>query len=342
MNIRGLGPHGERAASLDQLVLTDDAREQARLKHPNIAVVLHTTGSDWSRQQLAGLVTTLGEFGASVDEVVDCEFSIDAQKSAIERLVQDRPDAIISLPIGNREVGEAHAAVARAGIKLVLLDNVPTGLLPGTDYVSVVSADNFGLGQIGASLLSSHIPSGGKVIMLTYGVDFFVTNEREIAFRKWIESERPDIDLARVRFPEVDQVTDILGTYLDQNPKGDGLFAVWDAPAMPALDVLRARTLDWPVTTVDLGNDAALDLAAGGAIKGIGAQQPYTQGIAAAKATILSLLDRPVPPWIALPGLAVTAQNVVESYQVVWHAPAPQDLIAARRQTLNAGQPKLS
>jgi ribose transport system substrate-binding protein len=36
-------------------------------------------------------------------------------------------------------------------------------------------------------------------------------------------------------------------------------------------------------------------------------------------------------PWVALPGLAATRDDVVESYQVVWHAPAPPELRKARR-----------
>jgi ribose transport system substrate-binding protein len=84
------------------------------------------------------------------------------------------------------------------------------------------------------------------------------------------------------------------------------------------------------MTTVDLGNEAAIELAGNGLIKGIGAQQPYDLGTAVATATILSLVGHQLPPWIALPGLAVTQGNVVEAYQVVWHSPEPPDLIKAR------------
>ena len=42
----------------------------------------------------------------------------------------------------------------RAGKTLVLLDNAPSGLRPGVDYLAVSSADNFGLGAIAAELAS--------------------------------------------------------------------------------------------------------------------------------------------------------------------------------------------
>jgi ribose transport system substrate-binding protein len=331
MSIAGLGPHGERAAPAERLELSEADAATARERRFTAVVVLHTTTSDWSKQQLAGIVTTLGRYSAAVVEVVDCGFSIDGQIHALDRLTGEGPDAIISIPIGNTAVAEAHRRVSRAGIKLILMDNAPTGLLPGTDYVSVVSADNFGLGQVGAALLSPHVPEAATVGLLGYGVDFFATNEREIAFRKWMGTERPDVAIKQAKFANVDQAAAVVDDFVGANPDVRAMFAVWDVPAIQAVTALRARSLSLPMTTIDLGNEVATELAGGGLIKGIGAQQPYDQGVAVAVTTILSLLGRQPPPWTALPGLAVTPENVVEAYQVIWHSPAPPQLLAARR-----------
>ena len=113
-----------------------------------VAVVLHTLESDWAKQQIAGMVGIFGDCGAAVIDVVDCSFSPDLQVAELDRLVALRPDAIISLPVANEQVAAAHRRVSEAGIKLVLLDNAPTGLLPGNHYGTLVSADNFGLGLI--------------------------------------------------------------------------------------------------------------------------------------------------------------------------------------------------
>ncbi|WP_150978914.1 hypothetical protein [Terribium terrae] len=75
-------------------------------------------------------------------EVIDCAFDV------------DRQIAELNGPIGSARAADAHRAIAAAGKKLLLLDNAPTGMLPGKDYVSVISTDNFGLGQIGAELLA--------------------------------------------------------------------------------------------------------------------------------------------------------------------------------------------
>jgi ribose transport system substrate-binding protein len=330
MSITGLGPHGERAVPADQIAISDADAEEARRRRFSVAVVLHTTTSDWSKQELAGIVTTLGRYSAAVVDVVDCSFSWQAQVTALRRLSQESVDAVISIPIGNIAVADAHRDLAHAGIKLVLMDNAPTGMLPLSDYVSVVSADNFGLGEIGAELLAPYVPSGGTAGILGYGVDFFATHEREIAFRRWMGSHRPDIELVRARFSDVSQVKESLGSLIDAHPELSALFAVWDVPAMRAVSELRARGLTLPVTTVDLGNEAAAELAWGRLIKGIAAQKPYDQGVALGLVTILALLERPTPAWMALPGLPVTRQNVLEAYQIVWHAPAPSETVRGR------------
>ena len=323
MSISGLGPHGERAAPADKIILSEAEGAAARKRRFVVAVVLHTTTSDWSKQELAGIVTMLGRFGAAVVEVIDCGFDVDAQNEALRRLATQRLDAVISIPIGNAKVADTHRALAATGTKVVLLDNSPTGLVPGTDYVSIVSGDNFGLGQIAAELLSPWVQRDGQIGILSYAADFFATHEREIAFRKWIGDRRPDISIVRGKFREPNHAAEVANALLDEHPALAGLFAVWDVPATIAAGALRARGARLAITTVDLGNEAAVDLANNGLIKGVAAQQPFDQGLAAATITLQALLGKSIPPWIALPGLAVNANNVVEAYQVVWHAPAP-------------------
>ncbi|WP_432254799.1 substrate-binding domain-containing protein [Limimaricola sp. AA108-03] len=329
MSISGLGPHGERAAPPSRLSLTPNDVTAARDRRFRVAVVLHTGESDWSRQQLAGIAGTLGDCGVIVSEVVDCGFQAASQIAALERLSHEGLDAIISIPVANAAVAEAHRQVSRAGIRLILHDNVPTGMLPGADYTSLVSADNFGLGLIGAKLLSDRIAQGGEVGLMTYGVDFYATNEREIAFGRWIVANRPDLKLRTIRFPSLGAVHETTLSMIEESPDLAGLFVVWDTPAMEAVAALNTVGHDMPVTTVDLGRDAAICLAQDNHIVGIAAQQPFRQGVAVAEATILSLLGRAVPSWIALPGLAVTKANVADSYQTVWRTQAPQEILSA-------------
>ena len=334
MVITGLGPHGERAVPADQIVMSEAEAAAARAGRYTVAVVLHTTASDWSNQELAGMVSVLGSYSAAVVEVVDCGFDMTVQSRELQRLAQEPVDAVISIPIGNAAVADAHQAISRAGKTLVLLDNAPTGMLPGVDYASVISTDNFGLGIIAAELLAPHLPEEAVAGIINYGVDFFATHEREIAFRKWMQLQRPDVTLVRERFKTIDEAGAAFDRLIAGNDDLEGLFVTWDEPAIRVIAAARARGLDLPIATVDLGITAATELCEGGLVKGIASQRPHEQGVAAGVATLLALVGRPLPPWIALPGLAVTERNVIEAYQVVWHAPAPPVLLNARKWNL--------
>ena len=327
MTISGLGPHGERAAPPERVSLLPDDRAAAKQSTWRVAVVLHTVESDWAKQQLAGMVGIFGDCGAAVIDVVDCGFSPERQVAELDRLIAQRPDAIISLPVANEEVAAAHARVSAAGIKLILLDNAPTGLLPGKHYTALVSADNFGLGKIAAAGLSPHLPQGAEVGVLGFAADFFATNEREIAFIKWLQANRSDVRVHVARFGRMDEAAKLGEALITNHPNLAGLFVVWDTPALAVSARLAEMGHVLPLATVDLGEAAAIDIAKNGSVRCIAAQQPYQQGIAAAQTVILSLLTRPVPAWIALPGISVTRGNVVESFQTIWRQPAPKEVL---------------
>lgn len=329
MTISGLGPHGERAAPPERVTLLPEDRAAAKARGFRVAVVLHTLQSDWAHQQLSGMVGTFGDCGTAVTHVIDCAFSPRAQVQALEELLAQKPDAVISLPVANEEVALAHARLADAGIKLVLLDNAPTGLLPGRHYGTLVSADNFGLGILAAEGLSAHLPQGAKVGLLGYAADFFATNERELAFTKWMRANRPDLSIHQDGFARIDDAADRTSALLAAHPDLAGLFVVWDTPALKAAEILQRLSLKTPIATVDLGEEVAIGLAQGGPFAVIAAQQPYLQGVAAAQTTILTLLGHLTPAWIALPGISVTRDTVVESYQRIWRRPAPQSVLQA-------------
>jgi ribose transport system substrate-binding protein len=324
--VAGLGPHGEFPAPMDELNVSDEKAEVARRARYKVAVIVHSIRSDWSKLQVAGILSTLDSYGATVVDVVDCDFDPQRQITILQSLTARRPDAIISIPVDNVLTAEAHKQVAKAGVRLVLMDNVPLGMLPSKDYACVVSADNFGNGQVAAEILSGYVPGGGAVGIVGFGVDYFVTNEREIAFRKWMQERRPDVRMQHAAFSDVSRAGDVAIELLDSSLEPAALFVVWDEPAMQVAHALRTAKRQVPIATVDLGNEVAAELAVGGLIKGLGAQQPYDQGVAEATAAIMALVGDKPPPWVALPALSVTRRNVLEAYAAVWHSPPSAEL----------------
>jgi ribose transport system substrate-binding protein len=82
------------------------------------------------------------------------------------------------------------------------------------------------------------------------------------------------------------------------------------------------------IATSDLGPDSALAIAQG-YIGASGGQQPYAQGVAEADALAYNLLGKKVPPFIELPTVPVTQQDLIPAYKIVMHANPPADVIDA-------------
>lgn len=325
--IVGQGPFGEAPSTADSVRLTDEQAEAARAAGFRVGVVMQTMDIDWSQLVVAGITDTLEKYGAELVGVTDPGFQVDRQVAQIGDMIQLAPEAIISIPVDNTATAEAYKTIADAGIKLILMHQVPTGLEYPRDYQAVISPDNQGNGQVAAQLLAAHIPDGGVVGIVDFGVDFFTTNERTLRVKEWFAENRPDVELRQVDFIDTTKAGDVAANFLTANPDVDGMFVVWDAPAMQVVSALRAQALDIPVTTIDVGIEAAIEMARCGYIKGIAAQHPYDQGVAEAEAALQVLLGNQPPPWIVLPAVPVVPKNLIESYESVFHATAPDALL---------------
>ena len=327
--IVGVGPHGEKASTTASVVLTPAEAAKARAGHFKVGVVMQTMDIDWSKLVVAGITDTLKKYNATLVGVTNPDFQVDRQIDQIGDMIQLQPQAIISIPVDNTATAEAYRSISKAGIKLILMHQVPSGLQYPEDYQAVVSPDNQGNGQVAAEILSHYIPKGGVVGIVDFGVDFFTTNQRTLRVKEWFKANRPDVKLKEVQFVNPSQAGDTAANFLTANQDINGLFVVWDAPAMQVVSDLREQGLDLPIVTMDLGNEDAMELASCGLVKGIGAQQPYDQGVAEAEAALQALIGNTPPPWIALPAVPVLPSNLTASYERVFHKAPPPALLAA-------------
>ena len=103
---------------------------------------------------------------------------------------------------------------------------------------------------------------------------------------------------------------------------------MWDVPAEGVIAAARAAgRKDLVITTCDLGQNVAIDMAKGGFIKGLGAQRPYDQGVAEAMLAGYGLLGKAAPAYIALPALPVTKANLTDGWKAVYHMDAPKTVL---------------
>lgn len=318
MSLPGPGPHGERPIAPAGLPLGIDEMLEARAYNFSVGVLLRGVEKNWERCHLTAIARSLDDCGASVAEAIDCRGEVAVQVKALDRLAGSGLDAIVSMPLPGAASAEAHRRATLSGKPLILSGEAPAGLMPGSDYAVFVSPDEFGLGIMAADLLSSQIPPGGQIGVLGAEVNRPALRQREDAFHRWMRARRPDIGMQAVRLPTPEAASQGAEALLEADPGLAGFFAVQDVMALAAMTPLARRGSQACMTTAGLGREAAALLAAGGPLRGIAADQPVRQGVAVARAAVLTLLRRPIPRWIVLPGLRATPDTLAEVFRQAW------------------------
>ncbi len=330
------GPNGETAKPASDVTLTDDEITKVKAMHATAAIVFHTKASDWSTAQETGLKTEFARLGITVTDVTDAGFKADQQITDIETVMAKKPSIMVSIPVDAAATADAYKAVAAAGTKLVFMDNIAAGLKQGTDYVSVVSADNYGNGVVSAHLMAKALCGKGNIATVFHGADFFVTKQRHEGFVNTIKSDYPDIKIVDEKgIDGADFATlaqDATNAILAKNQDLQGIWAVWDTPAEGVLAAINSNNRKGVIViTEDLGKPVAIEMAKNGQVKGLGAQRPYEAGITEAILGAYGLLGKTAPDYVALPALAVDHDNVLQSWKDVYFQDAPADIASAFR-----------
>lgn len=326
------GPNGEEPSPASSLSLTSEEIEKIRALKAKAAIVMHyISGSDWSQAQIAGLKSQFDKMGVEVVAVTDAGFNPERQVANIQKVLALDPQIIVSIPTDSVITAAAYREANQKGVKLVFMDNIPIGFEAGKDYVSVVSADNYGNGVASAHLMAKALNGEGQIGIIYHAADFFVTRQRYEAFRKTITENYPGITIVAeqgIREPNFfDDANQAASTMLAANPSLKGIWAVWDLPAEGVRSAaLGAHRDDLVITTIDLGLNAAVEMAANRLIKGVGAQLPYDQGVTEAILAGYALIGKPAPAYVALPALPVTRENLLDAWKTIYHTDAPASI----------------
>ncbi len=157
------------------------------------AIMLHYGDNDWSSGQLEGLRAQLAAMGVEIIAITDAGFDAARQAADVEALLAQQPDVIFAVPVDPVATAAAYRAAAARGVKLVFMENTPKGLAAGKDYVSVVSADNYGNGAASAELMASALGKEGAVGIISHAADFHVTRQRAEAFKQTMAKSFPKV-----------------------------------------------------------------------------------------------------------------------------------------------------
>lgn len=326
------GPNGETAASADSVQLTPEEISKIAAMHVTAAISLQYTSTEWAQAQIRGVTNQLKKMGVQVVAVTDAGFKAETQVSDIETILTRKPKIIVSIPVDPSATADAFRRAAAGGVKLVFMDNVPKGFVPGKDYISDVSADNYGNGVVSGLLMAKALHGKGEIGLIYHGADFFVTRQRYEGF-KAIIGKYPGIKIVAeqgIAGPDfTGDAEKAASAILTSHPKVNGLWAVWDVPAEGVLSAARAAGRDpsgLAVTTCDLGANIAIDMAQDGYVKGTGSQWPIRQAETEAILAGYGLIGKEAPAYVALPAVPVTKENILAAWKQVHGIEAP-DLV---------------
>ncbi len=292
------------------------------------ALVWHGA-SPWISAVTAGATAEFNRLGVKVVAVTDAQFDPARQVADIENVTVLKPDFVLSLVVDPASAKAAYQQLVNTGSQLVLLSNPIPGFVLGQDYAGIVTDDMFGMGRQAADVLAQSFATSSKekplqVGMIYHDADYFITNNRDQAFRQQL-AKYPQLQLSASQgFVREQETADIAAALILQHPKLQVIYVSWDAAAEGVVEALRAAgRKDIKVITHDLGVNNLLDLAKGGNMLATIADQPYLIGQTMARVAALRELGISTPAFTLVPFNTVTQQNIAAGWQQAFQSPLP-------------------
>lgn len=327
-----VGPAGETATASSEVTLTDADIAALKDKGYKAALLWHTS-SDFTNAVGQGATDEFKRAGIDIAVTTDAQFDAARQRSDIETALAAKPNVILALPLDPVTSAEAFRQAVTDGAKLVFLSNVPKDYKHGADYAAIVTDDLFQMGKQAADALAKSIGGKGKVGYLFHDATYYVTNQRDQAFKSTIEKDYPDIKIvAEQGISDPARAEELANAMLLKNPDLDGIYVTWAEPADGVLAALRAAgNTKTKIVTLDLAEPVALDMVKGGNVTALVADKAYELGRAMAAAGMKSLLGQETPAFVVAPALTVTKENVSQGWKDSLNRDAPQSVLDAAK-----------
>ena len=325
------GPNGEKATPTSAIKLSEEEVRQVR-EGGHTAVMTWHQSSDFTAAVTQGAQDEFDRLGIDVVATTNANFDAGKQRNDIETVMARKPDVMLTLPVDPVATASAYRAAARAGTEIVLLSNVPKDFAQGEDYVTVVTDDLFQMGKQAADALAAAIGGKGKIAYFFHDASYYVTNQRDEAFKKTIEQNYPDIEIvAEQGIADPNQAQEQANAVLTKNPELDGIYVTFSQPpAEGVLAALRnAGNTKTKLVSLDLDEPLAVDMARGGNVAALITDKAYELGQTMARAGAYGLLDKEAPPFIVAPATTVTSNNLESGYQESLRRDPPQSVMDA-------------
>jgi ribose transport system substrate-binding protein len=325
-----VGPHGEKPTPAASVTLTADEVQKIKDGNYTAALVWHEM-SEYTNAVNRGAEAEFAALGITIVAETNASFDSARQQSDVETVLAKKPTIIVSLPVDPTTAAAVYDPARKAGVKLAFIDNSPAGYEHGKDYVTIVSDDLFQMGSKAADAMAASLGKKGKLGYIYHDADFYVTNQRDRAFKTTIETKYPDMTIvAEAGMADPARSEEIAQGLLIKHPDLDGIYVTWAEPALNVLAALKAAgNTSTRIVALDLNEPAALDMVKGGSFTALVADEAYNIGRTAARAAAGSLIGKKAEPFLVVDSLAVTKENVLAGWKTSLNKDAPESIVEA-------------
>lgn len=323
------GPLDVESMSTAQIkaLLTEDDKEALLQMNLKLALQWQAATEETSIAFQTGAVIAAEELGMEVVANNYAEWDSLTEIDLVEIAMLKNPDYFIVSTVEPEATKVVWRKVADAGIPIVVISTYFPGLEVPEEIISNSTDDSKGTGVCAGYLMAQALYEKygeyrGKVLTLDWGIEFFVTNQREEGFRQNMKLY-PNIEVVgRETFPDPTAVLDTAKAILPRYPDIDGIFVTWTEPC--ALDVYQAakelgRT-DLIITSVDLSERVAIEIARaeGPILYGVGGADSAKIGVNAVYLVALHALGKEVPQLATTPTIPVERSNLIEAWDAAY------------------------
>lgn len=247
--------------------------------------------------------------------VFDAQGDAGKQATMVGDAVAQGCDAITIIPIDNKSVLPACMEAMQAGVPVFNLGNVDLGEEnAGTAFVSNIGAgSSLAASEIIGEAFVENLEPGSKVVSIIGVAGTAETEQRNEVWAQMCEENGIEILDVQATDWDANKALQIMQNYLVQYPQIDGVYVQWDDGAVSVVKALEAagRLEGTFICSVD-GNKNGFDLVREGKVFCTAAQEQEKICEEAVKATVAYLQGEEVEPYITVPYVKVTQENVDE------------------------------
>jgi ribose transport system substrate-binding protein len=226
------------------------------------------------------------------------------QKAMVEQVLQNRPDAVVFIPVDDVAMIDSVQKLNAARIPIVLASNA----LPGS-FVTFVGANDFEIGYRQARYLFDHLGGKGKIVVIE-GTPGAPTNRERVRGYKRAFAEYPGIQVLASGVGNYQQpdARRVMETFLKEFPQIDAVLSANDGMALGALEALKQASRTAVVIGINGILPAVKQIETGAILASVDFNM-FKIGCTATRAALRHLKGEPLPEKVMLPAEIIDKTN---------------------------------